>query len=99
LNKLLLALGLLLALCACNRTPPPVELNRADRRDLETVVEIGPRTADEILRERRKAEFKDWDDFTTRVKGVGPKTAAKMSADGLIINGQPMPGQAPPAKP
>jgi competence protein ComEA len=97
-RTLLLVLAAVFLLSGCQRAP--VELNTADRRDLESVKEIGPRTAEAIVKERKRGgDFKDWNDFITRVKGVGEKSAAQMSADGLLINGQKMSeGAAPPAK-
>jgi competence protein ComEA len=65
------------------------DINTADRAALESIKDIGPKTADAIVKERDKGgKFKDWNDLITRVKGVGDKNAAKMSADGLTVNGQ-----------
>ena len=48
-----------------------------------------------ILDERTKGgDFKDWADLDTRVKGIGSKSAAKLSAAGLLVNGQAMTGAA-----
>jgi competence protein ComEA len=44
-------------------------------------------TTKQIVAERKKSEFKNWDDFITRVKGVGDKNAAKFSAEGLTVGG------------
>jgi competence protein ComEA len=98
LRNLVLALVAVCALSSCQRAP--VELNSANRKDLETVKEIGPRTAEEIVKERKRGgDFKDWNDFIGRVKGVGEKSAAQMSADGLTINGQKMSEAGAPAAP
>ena len=98
LRALLLAFVAVFALSGCQRAP--VELNSADRKDLETVKEIGPRTAEAIVKERKRGgEFKDWNDFIGRVKGVGEKSGAQMSADGLTINGQKMSETGAPAAP
>lgn len=100
LRALLLAFITVFAVSGCQRAP--VELNTAKRKDLETVKEIGPRMSEAIVYERKRGgEFKDWNDFITRVKGVGAKSAAQMSADGLIINGQKLSesGASAPAKP
>ncbi|MES2943841.1 MAG: helix-hairpin-helix domain-containing protein, partial [Pseudomonadota bacterium] len=40
-----------------------------------------------IIAERKKGDFKSWEDFITRVKGVGEKNAAAFSADGLTVGG------------
>jgi competence protein ComEA len=52
-----------------------------------------------VYERKRGGEFKDWNDFVSRVKGVGVKSAAQMSADGLVINGQKMTDSAAPAVP
>ena len=39
------------------------------------------------MSERKKGEFKDWQDFIDRVKGIGDDRAAKLSAEGLTVNG------------
>lgn len=75
-----------------------VELNKADQAELDSVKGIGPAISKRIVDERSKnGPFKDWADFEKRVKGVGEKTAAKMSASGLTVNGRAMEG-APAAK-
>ena len=37
--------------------------------------------------QRQRAPFKDWRDFIGRVGGVGEKTAARLSREGLTVNG------------
>ena len=75
-----------------------VEVNSADKAALDGVKDIGPKTADAIIAERTKGgKFKDWDDLITRVKGVGDKNSAAMSAGGLTVNGQSKPN-APASK-
>jgi competence protein ComEA len=39
------------------------------------------------MSERKKGEFKSWQDFIDRVKGIGDDRAAKLSAEGLTVNG------------
>ncbi len=41
-----------------------------------------------IVEARKQSAFKDWGDFMARVKGVKGKTAAKLSAEGLTVNGE-----------
>jgi competence protein ComEA len=72
-----------------------VELNSADQAALESVRGIGPSLSAKLLAERKKAAFKDWADVVDRVPGVGMASAAKLSAAGLTVQGQPM--GAPPA--
>ena len=64
-----------------------VDVNKASEAELDGVKGIGPVTSKLIISERKKGEFKNWDDFVTRVKGVGDKSAAKFSAEGLTVSG------------
>ena len=76
-----------------------VEVNKATDAELDGLKGIGPVTTRLIVSERKKADFKSWDDFITRVKGVGEKSAAKFSAEGLTVNGASYQGAAgTPAK-
>lgn len=74
-----------------------VDVNKATEADLDGIKGIGPVTTRLIITERKKGEFKNWEDFVTRVKGVGDKNAAKFSAEGLTISGASYPGPAAPA--
>ena len=74
-----------------------VDVNKASEAELDGLKGIGPVTTKLIISERKKGEFKNWDDFVTRVKGVGDKNAAKFSAEGLTVGGASYPGAA--AKP
>lgn len=65
-----------------------VDVNKASNADLDGVKGIGPVMSKRILTERKKGEFKSWDDFVARVKGVGQNTATKLSAEGLTVNGE-----------
>ncbi len=64
-----------------------VDVNKATDAELDGVKGIGPVTTKLITSERKKGEFKNWEDFISRVKGVGDKSAAKLSAQGLTVNG------------
>jgi competence protein ComEA len=64
-----------------------VDVNKATEAELDGIKGIGPVTTKLILSERKKSEFKNWEDFVTRVKGVGDKSAAKFSAEGLTVSG------------
>lgn len=64
-----------------------VDVNKASEAELDGVKGIGPATSKLIMAERKKAPFKNWEDFTARVKGVGDARAAKLSAEGLTVNG------------
>lgn len=65
-----------------------VDVNKASHSDLQEVKGIGPATATRILDARKQAPFKNWDDFITRVKGIAAPSAAKLSDEGLTVNGQ-----------
>ena len=64
-----------------------VDVNKATEAQLDSVKGIGPVTSKLIMSERKKGEFKNWQDFIDRVKGIGDDRAAKLSAEGLTING------------
>ena len=66
-----------------------VDVNKATAAELDSIKGIGPAMSGKILDERKKSNFKDWPDFISRVKGVGEATAAKLSGEGLNINGTP----------
>jgi competence protein ComEA len=69
-----------------------VEVNKADQAALDGVKGIGPKMSRTILAERKNSgDFKDWADFERRVKGVGAKSADKLSQAGLTVNGQAKP--------
>ncbi len=64
-----------------------VDANKATPAELDGVKGIGPVTSKLITTEREKGAFKNWEDFVSRVKGVGDSRATKLSAEGLTING------------
>lgn len=75
------------------------DINKATQAELESVKGIGTSMSTKILDERKKSNYKSWDDFIARVSGVGPGNASKFSADGLRVNGEPFNGaNAQPAK-
>ncbi len=65
-----------------------VDVNKATDAELDSIKGIGPVTSKLITSERKKGEFKSWEDFVTRVKGVGDKSAAQFSAEGLTVSGK-----------
>lgn len=75
-----------------------VDVNKASEADLDGIKGIGPVTTRLIIAERKKSEFKNWEDFITRVKGVGEKSAAQFSAGGMTVGGASYsgPGAAAP---
>ena len=90
-------LGIVLALFAAAVFAASADANKATQAELEAVKGIGPTIAKTIMEERKKAPFKDWKDFTDRVKGVGDKKAAALSKEGLTVEGPSYSGAAPKA--
>jgi competence protein ComEA len=66
-----------------------VDVNKADQAALDGIKGIGPAKSSLILEERKKGAFKDWGDFESRVKGIGGKSAIRLSDAGLTVNGKP----------
>jgi len=76
-----------------------VDVNKATPAELDGIKGIGPSTSNKIVDERKKGNFKSWEDFIERVKGVGQGNAAKFSAEGLTVGGASFKGAtATPAK-
>lgn len=69
-----------------------VDVNKANVADLDSVKGIGPAISGKIIEERKKGNFKDWNDFIERVKGIGDGNAAKLSTAGLTVNGSSFSG-------
>lgn len=63
------------------------DVNIAGAAELDGIKGIGPAMSGKILEERKKGNFKNWNDFIERVPGVGEGNAAKFSREGLTING------------
>ncbi|WP_296444622.1 ComEA family DNA-binding protein [Rhodoferax sp. UBA5149] len=81
--KKILALVAMLYAAACFAA---VDVNKANAAELDSIKGIGPAISTKILDERKKGNFKDWNDFIERVKGVGKGNAVKFSAGGLTVN-------------
>lgn len=64
-----------------------VDVNKANAADLDGIKGIGPSLSGKILKERSKGQFKNWPDLMQRVNGMGEKNSAKLSAEGLTVNG------------
>ncbi len=77
-----------LAWC-CLGAAGAVEANHASEAELDGVRGIGPGLSSRIIAARQRAPFSDWDDFIGRISGVGRSRAAKLSAEGLTVGGQP----------
>lgn len=70
----------------------PLDLNQANEMMLDGLQGVGPTLTRAVLSEREKAPFKDWDDVTRRVKGIGPNKARHLSEQGVRVQGQAFPG-------
>ncbi|MDP9109414.1 MAG: DUF655 domain-containing protein [Pseudomonadota bacterium] len=76
-----------------------VDINKADQAALDGIKGIGPKMSQKILDERKRGgDFKDWNDVQSRVKGIKEKSALRLSAAGLTVNGQTKDG-APASAP
>jgi competence protein ComEA len=89
--KKILALVAMLYAAACFAA---VDVNKATAAELDSVKGIGPAISTKILDERKKGNFKDWNDFIERIKGIGDGNAAKLSAEGLTVGGASFKGVA-----
>lgn len=97
LRKIMLAIAVLVA--STGLAFAQVDVNKADQAALDGIKGIGPKMSKSILDERKKGgEFKDWNDFEERVKGVGDKSAVRLSDAGLTVNGQSRTGTASGSK-
>ncbi|MFM8574318.1 MAG: ComEA family DNA-binding protein [Limnohabitans sp.] len=85
--------GMGLAALAQGRT---IDLENARELDLDGLRGLGPASTRQILEERERRPFKDWQDLMQRSSGIGPRKAAQLSAQGLRVQGQPYPAAAPP---
>jgi competence protein ComEA len=75
------------------------DVNKATQAELETLKGIGPTVSGRMLDARKASPFKDWPDLIERVPGIGAGKAAKLSAEGLTVNGSPFkPVAEAPAK-
>lgn len=84
LKKILAVLAMLYAAAAF----AAVDVNKATAAELDGVKGIGPTTSKTIVDERKKhGEFKSWEDFIARTKGIGESKAAALSKEGLTVNG------------
>jgi len=72
-----------------------VDANKASDAELDALKGVGPAMSKRIIEARKQSPFKDWPDMMSRVKGLKEKAAAKLSAEGLTVNGQSFDGAAP----
>ncbi|QPF73659.1 helix-hairpin-helix domain-containing protein [Roseateles sp. DAIF2] len=76
--------------------PHLLELNQADRAELESLPGIGPQLAERLLAARAQGPFADWAELRRRVRGIGPALARRLSDAGLRVRGRAL-EEAPPA--
>lgn len=80
--------GLLLAFGFASLTwAQQIDLNKATEMELDALKGVGPVLTKEVMNERKKAPFKDWDDVTSRVKGIGMQKASSLSMQGVRVQG------------
>lgn len=92
--------GLCLALGFASLTwAQQIDLNKASEMELDALKGIGPVLSKEVINERKKAPFKDWNDVTTRVKGIGVQKASSLSQQGVRVQGTSFDVKKPAAKP
>lgn len=67
-----------------------LDLNAANRSELEQLPRIGVTQAELILQEReRNGPFASWEDFRRRVRGYGKKSIEHLKAQGVSIAPEP----------
>ncbi len=64
-----------------------IDLNKATEVELDALKGVGPVLTKSVMEERKKAPFKDWEDATSRVKGLGPQKASSLSEQGVRVQG------------
>ena len=64
-----------------------IDLNQATEIELDALKGVGPVLSKAVMDERKKALFKDWEDATSRVKGLGPQKASSLSEQGVRVQG------------
>jgi competence protein ComEA len=93
IKKLMLAIAAMIA--SMSMAFAQVDVNKADATALDSIRGVGPKMSNAILTERTKGgAFKDWADLQSRVKGIGDKNAARLSAAGLTVGGKAKDGAA-----
>src|SRR3569833_1706822 len=84
LKKILAVLALLYAAASFAAD----DVNKVSAAELDAVKGIGPATTKTFVDERKKhGDFKSWEDFISRTKGIGESKAGALSKEGLTVNG------------
>jgi hypothetical protein len=79
---------ILLALLLAPLAALALEINEANRAQLEQLNGVGVTMAEQMLIERAKAPFSGWDDLRKRVKGIGAKRVQQWQGQGVTVNGE-----------
>jgi len=87
-KKFLAASAMLLAFAS----HAAVDVNKASAAELDGLKGVGPSLSKRVIDARQQGAFKDWPDLMLRVKGVKEKSATKLSAEGLTVNGESFKG-------
>ncbi|GKS73741.1 helix-hairpin-helix domain-containing protein [Acidovorax sp. SUPP950] len=93
------ALLVAVAAAAAVHCAAAVEVNTASVADLDGVKGIGPALSAKILQAREKGPFQNWPDLVGRVPGLGKASAARLSSEGLTVNGAAFDGAPAAAVP
>jgi competence protein ComEA len=76
-----------------------LDLNKATEVELDALKGVGPVLTKAVMDERKKAPFKNWEDATSRVKGLGPQKASSLSEQGVRVQGSAYNVKAAETKP
>jgi competence protein ComEA len=100
IKKFITAITMFAAMLYAAASFAAVDVNKATAAELDAVKGIGPAISAKIVDARKTGNFKDWNDFITRVNGIGEKSAANLSTNGLTVGGAAYKGApaAPAAK-
>jgi competence protein ComEA len=90
-----LLIGLITLVAGIGLAFAEVDVNKADQAGLSSIKGVGPAMSAHILDARKKGDFKSWEDLQERVAGIGPKSAARLSAAGLTVAGKSVGGVVP----
>ena len=76
-----------------------IDLNKATEVELDALKGVGPVLTKAVMDERKKAPFKNWEDATNRVKGLGSQKASSLSEQGVRVQGSAYNVKAAETKP
>ena len=76
-----------------------IDLNKASEVERDALKGVGPVLTKAVMDERKKAPFRDWEDATGRVKGLGPQKASSLSEQGVRVQGSAYTVKAADTKP